>query len=116
VKNIRSKGLLPFQSNAAGMAWKAIDERLQAVIVALMRIAGLGFLVVGFLLLAFPAVSHLGHHPVSGLGLVGLPFAYCLGLSVVNRQLARRTGARTPWKGALVAALVLAVAMALALV
>ncbi len=57
-KSISSKKYLPFHEEAAGKAWDNIDKPLQYVILTILRISGLGFLVVGLLLIIFPCVNY----------------------------------------------------------
>ena len=61
-KNLFSKKYLLFHEKAAGRSWEEIDKPLQVVIMALMRISGLGFLMTGLLLLIFPVVNHFMHN------------------------------------------------------
>ena len=46
-KLLFSNRFLQFHEEAAGKPWDSLDERVQSVIVALMRISGLGFLEIG---------------------------------------------------------------------
>lgn len=46
-KSLRALEFLPFHEAAAGEPWNVIGDGLQAVIVALLRLSGLGFLIVG---------------------------------------------------------------------
>ncbi|MGO9482844.1 MAG: hypothetical protein ACLP05_13825 [Candidatus Kryptoniota bacterium] len=50
-KNLFSNRLIAFQEKAAGKSWNEIEKGLQSVIIALMRVSGLGFLVVALMLM-----------------------------------------------------------------
>jgi len=115
-KSLVARRMLPFHEQSAGVAWDDIGPRFQQVLLALTRTVGLGFLVVGLLLLLAPALEYLG----SGRWIVYAATAsgavYCAGLAVVNRTLERETGPGTPWKGSLYAAVLLAVGLLLSAV
>jgi hypothetical protein len=115
VSNLAAKKYLPFHEQAASTPWTEIEERLRMVILALLRLSGLGFLVVALLLLSYPAVDQLSPSAVHRFGVPGLASLYCLGLALVNRALTRSSGTPTPWKGSLYALLLLLAGLALAL-
>jgi phosphoglycerol transferase MdoB-like AlkP superfamily enzyme len=110
-KSFFSASFLPFHEQAAGVSWDKVDKNLQAVILALMKISGLGFLIVALVLLGFPLVHVL--YPDSPFQIImpGISFVYCLGLFYINYQLSGKTKAKTPWKGALAAAIVVGIGM-----
>jgi hypothetical protein len=113
-KNIFSSRFLPFHEKAAGKSWDKLDEGLQSVIIALMKVSGVGFLMVGLQLMIFPAISLIRHNIIMQYVIPALSFLYCLGLFLINYQLASKTKATTPWKGSLFAAGVIAAAMIIA--
>jgi hypothetical protein len=104
---------LPFHEQASGASWEALDERLKLVVLAILRVSGLGFLVVAAYMLVLPPI--LLHSPSRLLvAMVPAPaLAFTAGLFVVNYRLHRKTGAATPWKGSAAAALALAAGMVL---
>jgi hypothetical protein len=57
MKNLFSTKLLPFQEEAANKKWDEIDNTLKLVILTLLRLAGLGFLIIAILLLIFPVIN-----------------------------------------------------------
>ena len=105
LESLSARGFLNFHTAAAGEPWTALGDGLQAVIVSLLRLSGMGFLIVGLQLVVVSIAVNL--HP----GLV-----VAVGLGVINYRLHVRTGAQTPWKGSLYAAVAVAVALALWLV
>jgi hypothetical protein len=56
-KSLFSKKFLPFHEQAAGKPWHTVEDGLQRVVLALMKVSGLGFLVVGLLLIIFPIIK-----------------------------------------------------------
>jgi hypothetical protein len=107
-KSILSKGFLPFHEEAAGKSWDKIGTGLQFVVIALMRVSGIGFLVVGCQLTIFPIVDHFNHDPFVHYAIPAISLLYCFGLFLINHQLSIKTRARTPWRGSLCAAVILA--------
>ncbi len=61
-KNLFSNRFIPFHEKAAGKPWDQVDNGLQAVVIALMRVSGLGFLVVTLLLTIFPIANYYLHN------------------------------------------------------
>ncbi len=109
-KNLRAQKLLPFHEQALGKSWEELDEGSRLVISILMRLTGLGFAMVGLLLIILPIIA-----VVTGISFLGttaalISFLYCLGLFVVNYRLYKTTGAKTPWQGAMYASIALVIA------
>jgi hypothetical protein len=115
-KSIVAHRFLPFHEAAAGKEWEDIDQRLQAVFIALLRISGFGFLVVGLMLLLIPLIALHSQDLFVRLALPMLSILYSVGLGLANYRLHLTTGARTPWRGSLYAAAVIALAAAVSLV
>ena len=102
-KNLFSKKYLLFHEKAAGRSWEEIDNPLQVVILALMRISGLGFLVIALLLIVFPIVNQFIHNEFLKYSIPIIAFLFCSGLFLVNYNLYKQTNSTTPWKGSLFA-------------
>jgi hypothetical protein len=92
---------LPFHEQAAGKPWNEIDDRLKLVILFLLRLGGLGFLVIAILLLVFPVVTCFVPNRFYQLSIPVVALIYCTGLFVNNYWLYKNTQANTPWKGSL---------------
>jgi hypothetical protein len=110
-KCLLSGKYLPFHEKAAGRQWDELEPNVQSVVLALLRLTGLGFLVVALLLLPHPffALRTTGLYLTVVIPFISLLF--CIGLSVVNYRLSAETGASTPWKGSLYASLLIAFAV-----
>ena len=59
IKNLFSTKFLPFHEKAANKPWDEIDNPLKIVILSLLRLVGLGFLIISILILVFPIVLAL---------------------------------------------------------
>ncbi|MEI8216077.1 MAG: hypothetical protein WCF96_03165 [Eubacteriales bacterium] len=105
-KSIFSNKFLPFHEEAYGKSWETIDLKLQLVILTIMKISGLGFLVVGLLLIVSPILNLLAMDPFSKFGVPAAAIIYSLGLFIFNYQLYKKTNASTPWKGSMIIAIV----------
>jgi len=91
-KNLMSDRFIPFQEKAAGTSWNSIDSRLQYVLLTLIRVSGLGFLVIGILLLVTPIVSYFRQDVFLRYAIPILSFIYCSGLNCINRQKQQHLG------------------------
>ena len=107
VKNIFSNKLLPFQEKAANKLWDEIDNTLKTVILTLLRLVGLGFLIIAILLLVFPIINYFLPNSFYKYSVPILALIYCTGLFVINYSLYRKTKVDTPWKGSLYAMVVI---------
>jgi len=113
-KSLTWRTFLPFHERAAGLPWDSLGAGGQAVVLALMRVSGLGFLVVALLLVVFPVVTYGDQGLFMRFAVPSVALLYCVGLLVINFRLSAKTGVTTPWKGALYAALLLLVGMTMA--
>jgi hypothetical protein len=102
-KSLFFKKFIPFHEQAAGKPLESLDLPIQHVIIALMRVSGLGFLVVALLLCIFPVVNYFRPDAFAKYAVPAISFLYCSGLFVTNYYLHKQTKAKTPWKGALAA-------------
>jgi hypothetical protein len=107
-KSLFSKKFLPFHEHAAGKTWDRIEAPFQRVIIALIRISGLGFLVTGLLMVVFPVVNYFVPDPFVKYAVPVVAFVFCGGLFWANYHLYKETYATTPWKGSFIAMAVIA--------
>jgi hypothetical protein len=103
VKSLFSTKFLSFHEKAANRPWDEIDNPLKIIILTLMRLAGLGFLVISILLLVFPIINYCTPSDFYKYSIPSLALIYCTGLFVINYLLYKKTKADTPWKGSLYA-------------
>jgi hypothetical protein len=106
-KNLFSTRFLPFQEKAANKQWDEIDTPLKLVILSLLKLAGLGFLIISILMLVFPIINYFVPNLFYKYSIPILALIYCTGLFIINYLLYRRTEKDTPWKGSLYAAMTL---------
>ena len=106
-KNLFAVKFLPFHETAAGKKWNEIENPLKLVILTLLRISGLGFLIIAILLLVFPVVNYFNPDSFIKYSIPVVALIYCCGLLIVNYALYSKTKAKTPWKGSLYAILII---------
>ena len=109
VKNLFSTKFLSFHEKAANKRWDEIDNPLKLVILTLLRLSGLGFLIISILLLVFPVINYFIPNNFYGYSIPIVALIYCTGLFVINYSLYKKTKADTPWKGSLYAMLAIIV-------
>ena len=102
-KSITARKYLPFHEKAAGKTWESIEEPLQSVIITILRISGLGFFIVFLLLTIFPLINYSRQENYIKLLIPAISMVYCIGLFLFNYLLYRKTNAKTPWTGSLIA-------------
>lgn len=103
VKNLFSTKFLTFHEMTANKPWDEIDNPLKLVILSLLRLAGLGFLIIAILLLTTPIMNYFIPNKFYKYSIPFIALIYCTGLFVNNYLLYRKTNAETPWKGSLYA-------------
>ena len=108
-KNLFSTRYLPFHEKAANKKWDEIDTSLKLVILSLLRLSGLGFLIISILLLVFPIINYFVPNIFYKYSIPIIALIYCTGLFIINFLLYRRTKEDTPWKRSLYAAMILIV-------
>ena len=108
-KNLFSTRYLPFHEKAANKQWDEIDTSLKLVILSLLRLSGLGFLIISILLLVFPVINYFVPNMFYKYSIPIIALIYCTGLFIINFLLYRRTKEDTPWKRSLYAAMILIV-------
>jgi hypothetical protein len=96
-----SKKFLPFQEQATGKPWSDIENPLKHLILSLLKLSGLGFLIVSILLLIFPIVNSFIPSIFYKYSIPVTALIFCSGLFIINFLLYKKTKAGTPWKGSL---------------
>jgi hypothetical protein len=110
-----AKRYLPFHQQGAGMKWEEHSPNLQATILILVKLSGLGFLVVGLMLIVLPILNSFDHSLVLAVSVPTLALVFCAGLVYFNFQLHKKTKADTPWQSAIAAIALIFVAAVLSL-
>jgi hypothetical protein len=110
-----AKRYLPFHEQGAGMKWEEHSPGLQATILTLLRLSGLGFLVVGLMLVVLPIINYFEHSLVLAVSVPTLALVFCAGLAYFNYQFHRMTKADTPWQSTIGAMAFILVAFVLSL-
>ena len=111
LESIRAGRFLRFHEAAAAQPWDALGAGVQAVILSLLRLSGLGFLIVALQLAIVAVAGNFDPGLVVTLALPLLSLLFCAGLCAINLRLHRRTGAGTPWRGSLYATIAVAVGL-----
>ena len=106
-KNLFAAKFLPFHEKVSAKQWNEIENPLKLVIISLLRLAGLGFLIISILLLVFPVVNYFEPNTFYKYVIPIIALIYCSGLFIINYVLYSKTKAKTPWKGSLYAMLII---------
>jgi hypothetical protein len=106
-KNLFTVKFLPFHQKASGKQWNEIDNPLNLVIISLLRLAGLGFLIIAILMLVFPIINYFNTKTFYTYAIPVISLIFCSGLFIINYSLYSKTKAKTPWKGSLYVMLII---------
>jgi hypothetical protein len=106
-----AKEFLPFHQEAAGKSWNEIDKTIQKVIITILRISGLGFLIMFLLLTSLSIVNFFKDDPFIKMMIPIISIVFCTGLFIFNFLLFKDTNAKTPWKGSLIILIVLVICL-----
>jgi hypothetical protein len=107
-KGLRADRLLSFHQAGTGRQWTDLSPGEQAVGLALTRTVGLGFTTAALGLLGATVAAFLDA-PQIAVPLAGVGLVFCFGLALINRALTKATSVNTPWRGALIAAVLIAI-------
>jgi hypothetical protein len=107
VKSIFADRYLPFHEKAADRQWDEIERPLKIVILSLLRLGGLGFLVISILLIAGSIINFYIQNDIYKYVIPVIALIYCTGLFINNYLLFKETNTRTPWKGSLYAVFII---------
>lgn len=106
-KSLFSTKLLSFHEKAAGTLWDEIEYPYKLVILSLLRLAGLGFLIMSILLIVCPLVNYFIPNTFYKYSIPVIALIFCTGLFANNYYLYKKTKADTPWKESLYAMFVI---------
>ncbi len=107
LKSFSSEKFMPFHEQAANKKWDEIDDQLKPVILSILRLSGLGFLVMALLMIICPVVNYFINSLFYKYAIPIIALIFCTGLFINNFLLCRKTKADTPWKGSLYAVFII---------
>lgn len=100
---LTARQFFPYHAQATGLSWDQVTPSLRPVFLAVMRVAGLGFLSVAILMILFPILTLMMPNPYLKLGIPLTGLVFWTGMFLVTYNVHRKTQADTPWKNSLVA-------------
>jgi hypothetical protein len=98
IRLLASKTFLPFHQQAVGILWSDIPEGIRVLILALMRVAGIGTLVTAVLCLLNVFPSFFGINRLLSVLIGGCTVIYWLTIFGITLYVHKRTNANTPFK------------------
>lgn len=115
-KNMSSKRLISFNEKISNTPWDEVDENLRRVILSMMKIIGVGFLIVGMMLFMEPIVLYFTSSLYMRSILPILSITFSFGLLFINYNLQQKTDRNTPWKLSLVSVIMLITGLILSII
>ena len=104
-----SSQFLAYHSQAIGTPWQDLDTGVQAVILAVMRVAGGGWLALGFFTIALAVGVRISSNTLARWLLPAGTIVFYVPSFVATWAVYRETGAQSPW-GPSLAMIVIALA------
>ncbi|MGA7161098.1 MAG: hypothetical protein WBZ48_08845 [Bacteroidota bacterium] len=108
-KSLSSKKFLPFHEKAASKSWSELEDPFKFVVLSLLRLGGLGFLVISILLIVCPILNYYFPNIFYEYLIPLIALIYCTGLFLINFSLSKSAKANTPWKESIYAMVILLV-------
>jgi hypothetical protein len=90
------KEFLPYHRQALGLSWSELDPKLQVLILALMKVAGAGFLVTGLTMLFLLMIPWRAGENWSIYALPAISLCACLGSVYATALVKTKTPGRPP--------------------
>jgi len=94
---VTSDQFLSYHSQAVGTSWQEVDFGTQTLILALMRVAGGGWLALGFLTIAFALGALKTSSTLARWALPTGTVIFWLASFAATWSVYRETGAQSPW-------------------
>lgn len=88
---------MPYHAEAVGTPWEAVDAAIQTLVLALMTVAGAGWLSLGFLSVVLALAGYRNGSLLARWVLPLVTIIFYLGSFTATWAVYRQTGASTPW-------------------
>ncbi len=94
---VTSEQFMSYHAQAVGTPWREVDPGTQTLILALMKVAGGGWITLGFFTIVLASGQFLESNPVSRWALPTGNFIFYLASLGATWGVYQETGASTPW-------------------
>lgn len=101
IRFLSTKEFFPYHEEASQLKWIDVDSKLKLVILAILRVGGMGFIALALsqalacVFLFLDTLKNLVYIMLS------LNFIYWIGIFFITYKVHRTTGANTPWKNSI---------------
>ena len=92
-----SDQFLSYHSQAVGASWQEVDVGTQTLILALMKVAGGGWLALGFLTIAFALGAFKNNSTLARWALPSGTVIFWMASLAATWSVYQKTGAQSPW-------------------
>lgn len=101
MKFLKAKVFFPYHKEASGMEWKDVNEKLQVVILAIMRMAGFGILCLSIMMIFYVLFIFNNNNIFIKYSVPIISLLFWCGSFGTTFKVHKKTNANTPWKGSL---------------
>jgi len=113
--NILGKKIFPEHEKIIGKRWEEIEQNTKELLLAFMRLIGMGFLIVAILMILYPLAMIFYPSDIVKFAFPIIGVLYALGLFYINYMLCKKTKGTTPWKESLYMSVLLCLSIVLSM-
>lgn len=112
-----SKEFFTYHSEATGMKWKDLNESLQIIILAIMKMAGFGILCLSITIIIYSFFIFSNNNNIVIRYLIPIiSLIFWCGSFGTTFSVYKKTKANTPWKGSLLSMILIIIAILISLI
>ena len=93
---ITKKEFAKYHKEATKKTWNEIDKNIQIIIIALMKLGGVGFLIAG-VATGGSCIAIFSKNLLLLYTCSAISFVFWIGSTIITRQVKQKTGAKTPY-------------------
>ena len=108
-----SKKFFSYHREATGLEWNNIDKSLQMIILAIMKMAGIGITCLSVLIITYPFMFMCSDNFFDKFLVPIISLLFWIGSFNITFNVHKKTSANTPWKGSLFSTILIVIAILL---
>ncbi len=113
---LTAKQFFYYHAQATGLKWEQIDQKLQLIILALMKVGGVGYIALSLFLIIFTITGDFEKNRVLKISIPVITIFFYCGIFVITFYVYMLTKANTPWNLSLIEIIMLFIAMILSFI
>jgi len=106
-----AKTFFSYHREATGLEWNTIDKSLQMIILAIMKMAGIGITCLSVLMITYPFMFMHSDNSLDKYLVPIISLMFWIGSFSITFNVHKRTSANTPWKVSLFSYILIVIAI-----